>query len=80
MTGEGALGIQDREWYQEELRKKLQQRKATQQAQTPRPAPSRFDNVAPPDVPGASWHWSVKAIALGWVAFLVFLAVRYLGR
>jgi hypothetical protein len=74
------MGIQDREWYQEEVRKKLQRRDATHPVQPRRPNPPQFEEMAPPDVPGSSWHWSVKIIALGWAAFLVVMAIRYLGR
>ena len=39
-----------------------------------------FHNTSSPNEPSSEWHWSVKILALGWVAFLVVMAIRYLGR
>ncbi|ATJ88627.1 MULTISPECIES: hypothetical protein [Ralstonia solanacearum species complex] len=72
------MSIQDREWYQEELRRRAQ---ATKQA-APQKAAAQDDEHAdaPSDMPGAHWHWSVKLIVVGWALALIGVAIRYVGR
>ncbi|WP_405124701.1 hypothetical protein ACEPMY_01235 [Ralstonia pseudosolanacearum] len=74
------MSIQDREWYQEELRRKAQQKNATREIEQPQRIEREAGRQPLRDIPGANWHWSVKLIALGWLLVLIMMAMRYIGR
>lgn len=69
------MGIQDRDWYREEMR----QRHAKEQASAA-PASQRSmsrqrvaDNAGPPKLWGADWHWSLQLLV--WLAIAALLLV-----
>jgi hypothetical protein len=83
------MGIQDRDWYIAELRRKLEYRERAgfrrSKSQDDRDAPfhqtsKKIDGKRLGDLPGANWHWTVKLIAMGWVSVLIMMAMRYIGR
>lgn len=83
------MGIQDRDWYIEELRRRMHYRESAgfrrSKAPDSRDAPFRqnsqdADGNRPGDLPGANWHWTVKLIALGWMLMMILMAIRYIGR
>lgn len=73
------MGIQDRDWYREEMR----QRHAKEQAAaTPAPKSSTLrkrvpvdliDSASPPKLWGADWHWSLQLLV--WLAIAALLLV-----
>jgi hypothetical protein len=33
-------------------------------------------NESPPDMPGSHWHWTVKLIAIGWIALIAYVLAK----
>ena len=83
------MGVYDRDWWRDRYNK---QAKASEDAakraiynprefrgeKTPKAAASRpvQPPIAPPDLPGSGWHWSIKIVFLGWCAMLLYLAAK----
>lgn len=74
------MGMQDRDWYREEIRAK----NAAANAKTARirnPFRRRakripvdlLDNANPPKLWGADWHWTIQLLV--WLAIIALLAI-----
>lgn len=58
------MGVQDRDWYHDHRDKQ----RAEEAAPPPKPAP--------PEMPGADWHWTVKLMFVTWCLMLLYLASK----
>ncbi|MFV0678385.1 hypothetical protein [Variovorax sp. tm] len=73
------MGMQDRDWYRDEMRA----RKRAEDAKTAKRAPvwkkknripiDLLDNANPPKLWGADWHWSLQLLV--WLAIAALLLV-----
>lgn len=73
------MGIQDRDWYREEMRQRHAKEQAAA-APTPKAKGSTprkripvdlIDNANPPKLWGADWHWSLQLLV--WLAIAALL-------
>ncbi|MCY1248066.1 hypothetical protein D9M72_614550 [compost metagenome] len=79
------MGMQDRDWYREEMRSRKRAEDAAQQKKR-RPFWRRekripvdlLDNTGPPKLWGADWHWSLQLLVWLAIAVLVLIACRLL--
>lgn len=81
---ERAMGIQDRDWYREEHRRRRAEEEAAKQTakapSRPRQDPDdlirRVNRSTSPKLWGADWHWSIQLLVWLCIVVLMLLAWR----
>jgi hypothetical protein len=74
------MGIQDRDWYRDEMRarREAEKKQAGKRTATPgqrrKPIPvDLLENANPPKLWGSGWHWSIQLLV--WLSIVVLLLV-----
>ncbi|MDH6594337.1 hypothetical protein M2165_004226 [Variovorax sp. TBS-050B] len=70
------MGIQDRDWYREEVKRKAREEA---NANTSRKQRRAAGEGGPPKLIGADWHWSLQLLVWLAIAVLAIMLIRLLG-